>query len=591
MSSRAVFRTSILIVALMFLVATTTHATIITNDTAHLADGRFDYIIVGAGLTGITVANKLSAANHSVLLIEAGPDPSWNPAVYNAEERGDLNGYCNWRYPAYNESGVRLDWEIDSGKCVGGGTSINGMVWYRPTEIEVNKLQDLGNPGWNWAALEPYMQAIEKFHPPDETQSQQGAGYDPDVHGYVGVVNVSFPTPMRIPKAQVIYKQALPIVFPGLTVGNDLSNRSSIVSASSSWTIWYDPVSGNNRRSSAANALLSAPDQKRASFVVLTDHKVDKVVLNSSLRATGVTFASSPTGETSTAYVSREVILAAGSLGTPPILERSGIGRGDILERAGVSQLVDLPGVGANLNDQPGTGTSALVRKDLWNDTGLIDGRNLFAPEISLVNVDELWAAVNAGSAATLEGAQRVLNTSIDLILNSRLPVGEFVAESYPTILFAAFWPSMPLSRGHIHINASDPFSDPIITPRLLTDSFDQAVGVALAKRSRDLFSSMPFAEVVQDSYYDPHIGVNGTDEEYLAWYKSTTFGASHWIGSTAMMKREWGGVVDAKLRVYGVRGLRVVDAGTLPFQITSHPMAMLYAIAQRAADIIMGNI
>lgn len=147
----------------------------------------------------------------------------------------------------------------------------------------------------------------------------------------------------------------------------------------------------------------------------------------------------------------------------------------------------------------------------------------------------------------------------------------------------------MPLSRGHIHINTTNPFSAPIITPRLLSDPFDQAVAIAITRKSRTLFTNDVFSEVVQDAYYDPaNIGANGTDEQYLTWFRDTSYGASHWIGSTAMLPRELGGVVDPQLRVYGTRGLRVVDAGILPFQITSHTMSTLYAVSQKAADLIL---
>ncbi len=108
----------------------------------------------------------------------------------------------------------------------------------------------------------------------------------------------------------------------------------------------------------------------------------------------------------------------------------------------------------------------------------------------------------------------------------------------------------MPLSRGHVHINSSNPLHHPIITPRLLQDSFDTAVAAAIARASRAVFASSPFRDVVADAYYDPPaIGANGTDAEYLAWYRRTMFGASHWVGATAMMPRRLGGVVDHHLR------------------------------------------
>lgn len=205
---------------------------------------------------------------------------------------------------------------------------------------------------------------------------------------------------MRIPRAVELYKESLPLVFPGLTIGNDLSNRSldGTVSASSSWTIWHDYDTGKNRRSSAAYGYLWASDQQRESLTILTNHKVDKVLFSDDLTASSVIFGIKPDADVPgsqpglhVVHANEEVILAAGSLASGPLLERSGIGSPEVLAAAGIKQVVDLPGVGVNLVDQPGTGTSALVAEAYQNDTSLIDGRNPFAPEISLVNAEQIW--------------------------------------------------------------------------------------------------------------------------------------------------------------------------------------------------------
>ncbi|KAK3356839.1 GMC oxidoreductase [Lasiosphaeria hispida] len=572
--------------------------TMVTNDTGIAAGKTFDYIIAGAGLSGLTVGNKLSGKGYSVLIIEAGPDASWNPEVFDAEGRMFGSKTCNWQYPAYGDDGKLLPWKIDSGACIGGSTSINGMVWYRPTKAELDKIETLGNPGWNWDNLEPYMVAAERNIPPDATQIAQGAGSSPDVHGHNGFINTSFPTPLRIPGAVDLYKEALPLVFPGLAVGGDLSNRTSVSSASTMYTIWYDTVTGKNRRSSAADGYLWAPNQQRAKLTVLATHVVDKVLFGQGITATGVSFlpanGSTPSSKTFKAYAAKGVILSAGSLASAPVLERSGVGKPSVLKSAGITRLVDLPGVGANVNDQPGTAAYALVSAAYQNDTSIIDNRSLFAPEISLINIDELWpltagsfildiasqkglrsraqALVDAGAAVNIFGAGAVLNASIDLITTHRrklalsifhlhggykatylillaVPIVEFLAESGSSTLYAAFWPLVPLSRGHVHINSSNPLDHPIIVPRLLEDPFDAAVAVAAARASRAVFASAPFEDIVANAYYDPPIGPNGTDAEYLAWYRKSMFGASHWVGATTMMPRHLGGVVDHQLR------------------------------------------
>ncbi|KAK5657553.1 hypothetical protein OQA88_3126 [Cercophora sp. LCS_1] len=372
--------------------------TIVTNDTGVAAGKTFDYIVAGAGLSGLTVGNKLSSKGHSVLIIEAGPDASWNPVVFNAEERPFQSSVCNWQYPARGEDGEPLAWSIDSGACIGGSTSINGMVWYRPSRAEIDQLETLGNPGWNWESLEKHMLAAERNIPPDATQLAQGAGVEPLVHGHHGFINTSFPTPMRVPGLVARFKEAVPAVFPGVTVGNDLSNRALVSSAATMYTIWYDPATGKIRRSSAADGLLWAPDQQRPTLTVLATHKVDRVLFGRHATATGVAFVPSngtvpSKGGFFKAYAAKGVILSAGALASAPILERSGIGRPDVLRAAGIDIVADLPGVGSNLNDQPGTATYALVSQTFQNDTSVIDNRNLFGPEISLIGIKELFGS------------------------------------------------------------------------------------------------------------------------------------------------------------------------------------------------------
>lgn len=337
------------------------------------------------------------------------------------------------------------------------------MVWIRPTAAEIDNLEALGNPGWNWQEIEPYLFAIESNIPPTESQIEQGAGLNPSVHGFQGAVNVSFPTPMRVPSALALYKEAFPLTFPGLVISNDFSNRSpdQTVSASTSWTLWFNNGTDENLRSSAADGLLWASDQQRDSLTVLKNHKVDKVLLSASgnlrnLAADGVVFGIQPGNSLRipgslpgwyTVYARREVILAAGALASASIIERSGIGNASVLDRAGVQSLVDLPGVGSNLVDQPGTGTAALVADDHQNDTSIIDGRPIFGPLLTQVSTKQIWpdaaedyfaqltsaenlhsraeALVSAGAAVNVKGAMAILNATIDLIVSHGFPVAE----------------------------------------------------------------------------------------------------------------------------------------------------------------------
>ncbi|KAJ7695029.1 hypothetical protein B0H17DRAFT_1056102 [Mycena rosella] len=584
----------------------------ISTDSSVASGRTFDYVVAGAGLSGIVVGTKLSAQGYSVLLIEAGKDLQNNSAIYNAELRGTLNDNpatdCNWHYVASDQNGTALPMKIDSGKCIGGSSSINGMVWYRPTSTELDALESLGNPGWNSTTMFPYMKAIEHNHPPSAAQRADGAGLVRSHHGFHGLVNVSFPVPMRIPAAQAIYKAAVLLVF-GIPDSPDLSARKNSVSASTSWTIWWDPVAQVTRRASAAYSLLYPESQQQDTLTVLAEHTVSKVIFNKDMKATGLEFGSVIDGVLHTVNAKYEVLLAAGSLATPPILERSGVGSKSVLKSFGIKQLVDLPGVGLNLQDQPGTGLSALVQPANASSPLIIDNRNLFAPVISLLNIDELFgndstkfsvqlqnnikvrakAAVAIGAEVNIKGATELFTAVTNLITKDKMPITELVSESYPAVMTSVFWPLVPLSRGHIHINSSDPFAAPRVTPRFLSDDFDLKVAVQIAKQARALYQTAPFAPIIAELVVDA-VAVNATDAEWAAWYTSTAFGASHWLGSSAMRPRKSGGVVSPTLEVYGTSGLRVVDASVMPFQVTSHSMSLVYAISQKAADIILAS-
>ncbi|KAJ7355649.1 alcohol oxidase [Mycena albidolilacea] len=601
------FKLSLAVLSIPFALATT-----ITTDAGVASGHTFDYVVAGAGLSGIVVGTKLSARGYNVLLIEAGKDLQNNSAIYNAELRSNLNSDpatdCNWHYVASDVNGSALPVTIDSGKCIGGSSSINGMVWYRPTSAELDAIGGLGNPGWNSTTLFPYMKAIEHNIPPSEAQRADGANLVPSFHGFDGPVNVSFPVPMRIPEAQAIYKAAIALVF-GIPDSPDLSARNGSVSASTSWTIWWDPVAQFTRRASAAYSLLYPRSKQQKTLTVLAEHKVAKVIFDKNMKATGLQFASANGGAFSIVNAKFEVLLAAGSLATPPILERSGVGSKSVLSKVGIKQLVDLPGVGLNLQDQPGTALSASVQTANVSDTLLIDNRGLFGPVITLLNIDQLFgnkstrlsqqlqdniaarakAAVAAGTEVNLVGATKLFTTVTDLITKNKMPITELLSESSSTIMTSVFWPLTPLSRGHIHIHTSDPFASPRITPRFLSDDFDVETAVKIAQKARDLYTTFPFQPIISEVVIDA-VPANATDNDWAKWYRDTSFGASHWLGSCAMRPRASGGVVSPTLEVYGTSGLRVVDASVIPFQVTSHTMSTIYAVSQKAADLILAS-
>ncbi|KAH8827160.1 hypothetical protein DL96DRAFT_1235009 [Flagelloscypha sp. PMI_526] len=588
--------------------------TVITDDASTVVGKTFDFVIAGGGLTGLVTANKISAKGYTVLVIEAGKNLPDHAPIYDVERRGELNNDpatdCNWHYTATYPNGTDMATKVDSGKCVGGSSSINGVMWYRPAPVEYDALESLGNTGWSANTLMPFVEAVEHNIPPTDVQRAQGANYNPRFHGFNGLVNTSFPTPMRIPATQALYKTAISSAY-NIAVNDDLSDRkdNGMALASSSWTLWYDGQI--NRRSSAAYAFTYPASQQRDSLTILFGHTVDKVLFDKKVVANGIQFGPTGGGTLSTVKAAKEVLLAGGSLASPAILERSGIGAKKLVKSFGITSLVDLPAVGLNLQDQPGTGLSALVKDQFTSNTSFIDGRNIFAPVIGLANIDNVFgtraaavkadlldkkklkarakAAVDAGAMVDQNTAEYIFGAAINNIVNQKTAIAEIIGESYPAVFTHIFWPSTPLSRGSVHIQSADAFAPPKIIPRFWTDDFDNDLGVTIAKKARDVLSGSTFAPYVAVPAADGP-PVNATDAQWLEWLNESAFGASHWTGSCAMLPKGKGGVVSEKLKVYGTSGLRVIDASILPLQITSHTQSTAYAIAQKAAELVLAD-
>jgi choline dehydrogenase len=292
---------------------------------------------------------------------------------------------------------------------------------------------------------------------------------------------------------------------------------------------------------------------------------------------------------------------------TPAILERSGVGNEALLDSLKITKIVHLPGVGMNLQDQPGASLSAFIADSAASDPSLVGKHGIFAPVVALADIDDIFgpveallvaeslksgvrgraeAAVAAGVLANIDGATEIYRRATDLIVAKKQPIAEVICESDSSALRTILWPLMPLSRGHIHINSSDPFARPVITPRFFTDDYDVKTTLYTAKKAQSMYQTDAFKSIFR-AFNPNEPGVDTTDEEWVAWLKKVSYGASHWLGTCAMMPREWGGVVDPELKVYGTRNLRIVDASILPLQLTAHPISVLYAVAHKAAHLI----
>ncbi|KAI4754110.1 glucose-methanol-choline oxidoreductase [Aureobasidium sp. EXF-3400] len=524
---------------------------VVFNHTDQLRES-YDYVIAGGGTSGLVVANRLTENPRiSVLVIERGYlDGQENGttvpglAVPTKYLRTDTSipqpGLNNRTAPLY------------TGDVVGGGTVVNGMFFARGAAADYDAWEQLGNPGWGWDGLLPYFKKSETFTPPTDEIMEMFPGVissDLEPHGLDGPVGSSFSN-YQYPVLENFYAGWKSI---GVTI-NPQPNNGEATGA------FYSTISAyakNQSRAHASNAYYRPIAGVRKNLHLITGHSVSKINFSNGIRAVSVDFISATTNETSTVKANREIILAAGAVRTPQILQLSGIGSEPLLSSLGIKTVVDLPGVGSNFQDQP----------TLYMQFSL-DPSSLFPPSTD--------PSIIAGYVAQTKLLKSIYSSS-------HTAVAEIAWEGGDTIPLAIIRPS---SRGSININTTDPSAAPVIDFNTFSHPIDIAIAIASVKKIREWAASPPMQALgTLETFPGGNVTSDAEIEEAIR--NAATSSWQHPTSTTAMMKREWGGVVDAELRVYGTRGLRVVDAGVFPMSVAGHSSSSVYAVAEKAADII----
>ncbi|KLT38640.1 alcohol oxidase, partial [Cutaneotrichosporon oleaginosum] len=559
------------------------------TDGAAVGGQTYDYVIAGGGLSGVVLAARLSEdASKTVLVIEAGKDESNNNLVkgqYADRYQQAFNTPVDWAYETVAQSNANGQRQImRSGKALGGSTVINGMAWSKPHDFQLDAFESVGIAGVSWASLQRYMLQVENFHAPDPSQ---GVTYTPSCRGTGGLIDtciIGTPAKFEADFTAALRGLGLPFV-DDLTCGTPAG---------------LGPMSHNsfnNIRSDAYRAYLLGTT--KPNLTILTSATVGKVVLSNDTvpRATGLELRDS-SGQTYTAYARREVLMATGSLRTPVILQHSGIGPASFLASAGVQQRVDLP-VGQNLIDQVTTTTNWNIDgaggggqpitwprfDDLFKDADAVRARGMLENNLGA------WAqdAVAAGAAGSVAGIQKVLEIQRDWILSRDAGMSENYDYTYGTTLGWDSWFLLPFGRGSVRITNADAYGSFSIDPRYFANEFDTLASGATARFTRLASNSGPLVDHVTGER-DPGSATSNDLDDWAAWVKTHYRSNWHPIGTAAMMSKELGGCVDARHRVYGVGGLRVVDGSNLPFQLSSHLMTVLYGLAERAAELIAAD-
>jgi choline dehydrogenase-like flavoprotein len=526
----------------------------------------FDYVIVGAGAAGCVLAHRLASESHcTVCLLEAGP-PDKNlilqiPAgVYKAS----TNAKFSWQFetePGAGTAGRRIP--MPQGRTLGGSTSINGMNYNRGAHDDFDGWAQLGNPGWRYADVLPYFRRSER---------RIGA-LDPLYRGTSG--------PLIITDAAWRHPVCDAFILGGRNLGLPLNPDYN--GASQLGVGYYQSYIHKGWRISASRAFLR-PLAGRGNLSIRTDAHATKLLLENG-RAVEVSYTAGPGKATRSVRVRREVIVAAGAINTPKLLQISGIGPTVLLKDRGISVTHHLPGVGANLHDHymihlvqqlkgsytiNGRGLALIREGAKW----LLGQPNLLAISPSLV-----YAFANSRDLRSAPDIQ------VDLALGNYSSPG---AGRVPVIKLG-FFQLRPNSTGFVHAWSDDPFQAPVIQPNYLSDDLDQRVAVAGIRMLRRMLNTSEL-QPYNDGEKLP--GPSTTDDEScLAFAREAGLTAYHVSGTCRMgPSADPQAVVNHELRVHGLDGLRIVDASVMPYVPSANTSASVFMIAEKAADMILGR-
>jgi len=527
----------------------------------------FDYVIVGAGSAGCVLANRLSEdAGVTVALIEAGPADR-HPAIHMP--RGFPKVYQQpdllWRYNAKVGGGSNRDELWIRGRTLGGSSSVNGMVYVRGQPQDYDGWREMGLTEWGWPEMLAAFRAMENHE----------LGAD-DMRGAGGPLDVSaFPGKNGLAEAFIDAAGEL-----GLPRREDL-NRTGQEGAG-----YYFRTIHRGRRNSSAKAFLD-PVRKRRNLTVITGLTVDRLTFDGN-RATAV---AGHRGDEEVLIEGREIIVSAGVLNSPLLLQRSGVGPAPLLQRLGIPVVADRREVGRNLRDHRGTaGVQLRVNGESLNRA--FSGVNL------VINVirQQLFGTGPLADSAFEAGAFFRTRPDLDRP-DGQLFMGAFsvdgsksftetVLERDHGMMIGGYF-MRPYSAGTIELSSLEPFSQPIIEANVLGDPRDHEPSIGVFKFARQ-FANTQALQRYRAVETVPGIDF-ANDDEILEYIRQTSQPGIHATG-TCRMGVDDEAVLDGRLRVKGVEGLRVVDCSAMPTPVSGNTNGPAMAFAHHAANLIVAD-
>ena len=528
-----------------------------------------DYIVVGAGSAGCVLANRLSASGqHSVCLLEAGP-PDRSPWIHIPIGYGKtmFHKVLNWGYytePDPNMLNRRIYWP--RGRTLGGSSAINGLIYIRGQRRDYNDWAAAGNPGWSWDDCLPYFRKLEN--------NDLGAGATRGTEGPLNATSIKTPHPL----VEGLIGAAGALGLPHVRDFNTGDQEG---------VGYYQLTTRNGRRCSTAVAYLR-PARGRANLRVETGAHAMAILFEGS-RACGVRYRQD--GQVRTLRARREVILCAGALQSPQLLQLSGVGPAALLRRFGIGVVRDLPGVGENLQDHLQIRLIYETRRPITTNDQLrtLHGRAAMGLQWLLFRGGPLAVGINQGGLfCRVDPASATPDTQFHFAtLSADMAGGKVHPFSGCTYSVCQLRPS---SRGTVQLRSADPFEAPAMQPNYLSTELDRRMTVAAVKYARRLAATEPLAGLMKREFR-PGPEVQGDDEilHFCREYGATIF---HPSGTAKMGPRaDPLAVVDERLRVHGVSGLRVVDCSIMPTLVSGNTNVPVVMLAERAADFILQDL
>jgi choline dehydrogenase len=529
----------------------------------------YDFIVIGSGSSGGVLAARLSAGGkYTVLCLEAGIDGY----LWTHPPAGTAfmiqNPKVNWcRYSTPNETTADRPLYVPGGKVIGGTSAINGMIFNRGQRTDYDQWAELGCRGWSYADVLPYFKKLESTEIGDDAY-----------RGRNGPVKVTV-AEKTSPFFDLFIQSAQAVGYP---VNPDYTGTTQYGVAMAQQTIY------RGIRQSTANQYLG-PARRRLNLTVEAGAEATALILEGK-QCVGVRFRGG--GDDREARAKREVIVCAGAIGSPKLLELSGIGNPEVLARHGVPLVHELPGVGENLRDHFGPTLKWTFKRRGISLAGR--GRGL-----GLLREIVRYALLRKGFISQGIATLRVFTRSSEHIAEQAdigLLINPFFVEiengkrrmSNQHGFFIYAQVQRPESSGSIHIVSGDPSAAPAINYSFLATDNDRRVAVAAVRRAREIAAAKPIAdEIAQEIAPGPTVQSDDEIIDYIRKNAATTF---HLVG-TCKMGHGPMAVVDERLRVHGISGLRVADASIMPMIISGNTSVPCMMIGEKCADMILSDL